>query len=403
MGVAVGAQTAVDTLRALQGDLTEEQKRNDWVSYLQDARQQEFFLNGSPAAALEVARALLKLNRPAAAWVEVHRILRMGQISAAFHVPMLRAYQRSINILEARNKKQISRAMTEFAVSDAELLPEDLDYDAKTKRFFVTSILQRNVTALDHAGHLKVFTETPEHWPTLAIRVDASRRWLWVTEVALTGFSGIKPSDVGRSTLLKYDLDRGTPLGRYEGPASSNWGDMALAPNGDPIISDGDGGGIYRLREGILQRIDHGDFISPQTPALCGRGGTAFIPDYVRGLASLNLSTGHVSWLSSRDRYTLDSIDGLYCRGRTLVAVQNGTSPERVMVFMLAPHGNAIISERVVERATPTLGVPTHGVFVGANFYFIANSGWDVLDEHGQLQSLKRFTPALIRRFDATH
>jgi hypothetical protein len=40
-------------------------------------------------------------------------------------------------------------------------------------------------------------------------------------------------------------------------------------------------------------------------------------------------------------------------------------------------------AERILERATTTLGVPTHGVVVGDAFYYIADSGWDRLGENG--------------------
>jgi len=58
-------------------------------------------------------------------------------------------------------------------------------------------------------------------------------------------------------------------LRRIEGPAHSALGDMTLLANDEVIVSDGAGGGVYRLRTDTtndvgLERIDRGDFISPQ-------------------------------------------------------------------------------------------------------------------------------------------
>jgi hypothetical protein len=39
----------------------------------------------------------------------------------------------------------------------------------------------------------------------------------------------------------------------------------------------------------------------------------------------------------------------------------------------------------MIESATSSLRDPTHGVVIGDYFYYIANSGWDVLDQHGEL------------------
>ena len=86
---------------------------------------------------------------------------------------------------------------------------------------------------------------------------------------------------------------------------------MALAANGDPIVSDGEHGGVYRVssKTESVVRLDAGDFVSPQT-----------------------------------------------------------------------------------------LGDPTHGVVVGDYFYYIANSGWDVLDEHGNLLEGKSLPVSSVMR-----
>jgi hypothetical protein len=42
----------------------------------------------------------------------------------------------------------------------------------------------------------------------------------------------------------------------------------------------------------------------------------------------------------------------------------------------------------------PALGDPTHGVFVGREFYFIANSGWDRVKDDGSLAEDATARPA---------
>jgi hypothetical protein len=41
-------------------------------------------------------------------------------------------------------------------------------------------------------------------------------------------------------------------------------------------------------------------------------------------------------------------------------------------------------------------------VFVGTAFYFIANSGWNALDEHGAMQSTRHLTSAVIMRVEVS-
>lgn len=188
--------------------------------------------------------------------------------------------------------------------------------------------------------------------------------------------------------MLCYDLQNGKLRRRIEGPHGSALGDMALTAKGDVIVSDGDGGGVYRvLTKGTtLERLDDGDFISPQTPAMHPDGQHIFVPDYARGIGVLEIATKQVRWLSMEGRFALNGIDGLYWDRGRLIAVQNGTSPERVAAFTLDPSFTRIMSDTIIERSTPTLGDPTHGVVIDDNFYYIANAGWDAVDDRGNMK-----------------
>ena len=76
---------------------------------------------------------------------------------------------------------------------------------------------------------------------------------------------------------------------------------------------------------------------------------------------------------------------GVFDHG-TLIAVQNGTSPGRVVAFDLDPSLTRVTSETIIERSTKTLGDPTHGVIIDDDFYYFANSGWDVIDDQGNMR-----------------
>jgi hypothetical protein len=189
-------------------------------------------------------------------------------------------------------------------------------------------------------------------------------------------------------------------LRRVEGPHGSALGDMTLMPNGDIIVSDGSGGGVYRLTATgtELDRLDNGDFISPQTAAVHADGKHIFVPDYLRGIGVLDPATKQVRWLSTEQRFALSGIDGLYFDRGKLIAVQNGTAPERVVIFTLDATLSKIESETVIERSTETLGDPTHGVVIGSDFFYIANSGWDITDDNGNLTAgAKPSSPRIMK------
>lgn len=274
----------------------------------------------------------------------------------------------------AGNETAISHAEPAFTLADPGLIAEDIDYDPHGKAFFLTSVLEKKIIRLSSKGQAEEFASSPNQWPMLGIKVDAKRNLVWATEVALDGFAAAPKADWGRSAALCFDLRTGRLRDRFEGPAHSALGDLVLTRAGDPIISDGSGGGVYRVRDHRLERIDDGDFISPQTPTMHPDGKHAFIPDYVHGIGTLDLTNKRVVWLrqAGTHRYAVSGIDGLYFAQGSLFATQNGTSPERAARFQLDPAMTTILSEQIIERSTALLADTTHGVIAGRYFYYIA-------------------------------
>jgi hypothetical protein len=281
---------------------------------------------------------------------------------------------------------------------DPGLLTEDIDFDLSTRTFLITSVLERKIVRAGLDGRVTEFAESPDGWPMLAVKADATRGRVWATEVALDGFTSAPKDAWGRSALLCYDLHTGKILRRIEGPAKSALGDMVLDAAGNPIVSDGQGGRLYRLSEGELRAVDSNEFISPQTAARGPGEDVILVPDYLRGIAVLHLGTGKISWINGAT-VALSGVDGLYLHNQSLVLTQNGTTPQRVILLELDTSLTRITSSKVIEQASREFGDPTHGVFVGNDFYYIANSGWNQLDDHGDVKAGSRLTPARIMRY----
>lgn len=398
----------IEQLGTIRENLRQTYAAKDAAAYLRNAIIYCNFLNGSPNSILQLTLAQLFAGENDEALQSFGQYVRMGQSSQetlrSKQFDSLRVQPRylALHVAMAANDASKSEATKAFGLADAGLLPEDIDYDAATRLFYITSVLKKEILAVDMTGHAHVFAAGPDKWPMMAVKVDAERHLLWATEVALDGFSWSSRENWGKSAILLYDLKSGKLLWRVDGPAQAALGDMTLTKQGDAIISDGDRGGVYRvLRESqTIERLDEGDFISPQTPAILPGGERMLIPDYLRGIGILNLKTKHVEWITMNDRYALSGIDGLYLAGRTLLATQNGTSPKRVIRFELDRSLSRIESESIVERGTPTLGDPTHGVVVDGHFYYIANSGWDTLDEHGAQKAGAKMSEAIVMRSD---
>jgi len=384
--------SASEQLQQIRGNLKRTHVANDASGYLAVAKKNADFLNGSPSSLLQLMSAQAFAGDTTAALATFSQFVQMGQSDdETLKLPQsekLRANHgfATLHLRMIANTTAVSRSTEAFSLTDPGSLPEDIDYDPATKLFYLTSVLEKKIISVDAEGHAHLFAEAPDSWPMMALKVDPRRHLLWATEVALDGFDICPKQDWGRSAILVYDLPTRKLLHRIDGPAKSALADMVLTTDGDAIVSDGNGGAVYRVHSESLslERLDSGDFISPQTPAISPDGKSLYVPDYLRGIGILNLETKHVLWIPMDGRHALNGIDGLYLDDRTLVATQNGTSPERVIEFALDPSLTHITSESLIERATPTLGDPTHGVIVGDSFYYIANSGWDSLDDHGR-------------------
>jgi hypothetical protein len=406
--LAQAPDSAVSQFHLLRQQLHDSHAQNDWQANLRYAQAQRELLNGAPGSQLEVARAELQLGETEAGLRDLAVFAAMGQsVDPAQIFPNITSLpdQQSLQQLKQTlegNRREISRASTAFVLTDPALLAEDIDYDSQGQQFFISSVRLGKIVTADLHGALRDFAKAPDGWPVLALKIDVRRGRLWATEVALQDFAFAPKDDWGRSALVCYALKDGKLLRRIEGPKGSALGDILLTSRGEVIASDGAGGALYRLpTNGLaLERLDAGDFLSPQTAAVHPDGRHLFVPDYVRGVGVVDPASKHVDWLSMKGRFALNGIDGLYARGDTLVAVQNGTTPERVVVFRLNHSLSEIESETIIERGSQTLGDPTHGVIVGTTFYYLANSGWDVIDEQGQLKPGARLSPARVMKVD---
>ena len=404
---SLGAATAVLTLLAVgqsiprateeYGEIVvamkNERHADGWLAYRADAERLQRMLNGSPRSWLEIARADFHLGNSERSLASVANYVAMQQSLAGVldsdefkplrQLPAFAALEKK----SLRNESAILLGKLAFSLSERDFVAEDIDYDHKTKRFFLSSIGKKKAISVDAIGTARDFVLAPHGWPMMALKIDSRRRLLWVTEVAPKGFAIVPRADWGKSVVLCYSLDDSPTklLQQLDGPPGTELGDMVLLPNGDPLLSDSQGGGVYQLHRTTnqLERIDDGSFLSPQTPALRPDGKHVFIPDYLRGVGVLDLATKHVQWFSMQKRFALSGIDGIYFRGGSLIATQNGTTPERVVRFQLDSSLARIVSSCDIERGTRNLGDPTHGVVIGNEFYYIANSGWDTLADDG--------------------
>jgi hypothetical protein len=188
-------------------------------------------------------------------------------------------------------------------------------------------------------------------------------------------------------------------------------GDMCVTDDGSVYVTDSIGGGVYRvhgdLQTAKLEKIADGLF-SPQTPVLARDGKRLFVADYTMGVAVIDLpfpstaasTLAKVTYMAHPENVAVVALDGLYLSGDSLIGIQNGTDPVRILRLRLNSAQTEITNAEVIEQATQRMGDPTHAVAVNGWFYVSANVGWSkVNDTTGQLKPGEKFTAPVLLRF----
>jgi sugar lactone lactonase YvrE len=217
----------------------------------------------------------------------------------------------------------------------------------------------------------------------MGMTVDTARNLLWAATSAVAEGGHTDSADIGHAAVVALDLATGTRRGWYPAPEDghAHWlGDLTLAPNGEVITSDSRTPAVYRLRslDGTLEPVPlHGRLVSPQGLATSPNGRVLYLSDYSLGVVRIDLGTGAMTVLPYPDDATLLGVDGLYRHGRTLIGIQNGVAPHRVVAMTLNEDGTRIRRVTVLEANHPLFVEPTLGTLSGDTLFYVANSEWE--------------------------
>lgn len=274
-------------------------------------------------------------------------------------------------------------------------MPEALAYDPESGRTFVGTVRDGLILARE-AGEAE-FTPfaSPEDTPGLLavfdLLVDAERGHLWVATGGTGQFRDARNSSVGRTALIKLDLESGEKLGEYrvlpDGRAHL-LGALALAADGTVYASDSSAPLIYRLRP-----RDERPQPFAGNPVFTGLRGIAlsqderrlYVSDYDLGVFFFELGDQPKGFaLGIPETLNLGGIDGLYQWDGHLVAIQNGVTPQRVLRLELDESGTRVANIATMAKALPEFDDPTFGTVAGDDLLFLAASHWQRVGPDGR-------------------
>jgi tetratricopeptide (TPR) repeat protein len=301
------------------------------------------------------------------------------------------------------NKAPVIHSRRAFSIQEKGLITEGLAYDPVDQTFFISSVHKRKILSFNRNGREKTFaSEEDGLWSVLGMKVDAKRRLLWATTTAFPQMINYKKEEDGRAAVIKFDLRTGRLIKRY--PVSNNrgphaLGDLVIKSNGDVFATDSLTPAVYVIRaakDELELFLEHDGFVSPQGLTFSDDERHLFMADYSTGLFDIDPMTKKVSHLSPLAGATLLGIDGLYFYRGSLIGVQNGVTPQRVVRIRLSRDLKRAEGLEVIEANNPLFDEPTLGVLVKDTFYFIANSQWRLVDEKGQLARPEELKEPLV-------
>ncbi len=306
----------------------------------------------------------------------------------------------------ARNRAPIVKSSVAFTLPERDLLTEGIAYDPRDAVFYVGSVHRRKIVRMTADGRFSdlVTFGGDSPWAPLGMKVDASRRVLWVAAAALPQSEAYAPADSNRSALVRIDLETGKVTGEFEIPRDGRphtLGDVALTKAGDVYGTDSRSPAIYRISAG---RDSLELFL--ETPLLLSAQGLVFAPDerrlyvadYSRGVVLVDLAARSATLLPTADTVLALGIDGLYYHAGSLIGIQNGVDPHRVVRLELSRDGARVLRSVAVERAHPRYIEPTLGVLVDRDLYYVANSQWEQFGEDGRVAHPDSLRPPVVLR-----
>ena len=358
-----------------------------------------YTLNGRPDEALRCLRALAAMGL-------AYRVEQNDAFASLRERPEFKEIAQEM----AKNRQPQVRSRPEFTVHDKGIIPESVAYDAKTHRYYLSSVYRREILRVNADGTVTEFAgERAGLWSVLGMKIDARRRLLWACTAAQPQMRGFRTEENGLSGIFKFDLDSGKLLKRYmlaNHPDRHLLGDLALGRHGEVFTTDSIAPVLYRIRPDVdeLETFMSGaPFVNLQGLDFTPDGKRLIVADYSRGLFVIDLASKGLTQLPPPANVTLLGIDGLYWYRGGLVAVQNGVNPPRAVRIVLSHDLGSIAEFHVLEANNPLFDEPTLGFVRGDDFYFIADSQWGAVDDKGQLAASDKLLQPVILKLPLSH
>jgi sugar lactone lactonase YvrE len=402
--VTVRAQTTptgpVAAFRILRSEAVTAASAGDLT--LAEARlaEADVLIPNHPGLILLRARVAAADDRPGAAVGQLARYAEAGLTLDLDHDAALSAlagtpgYAAVTETIAANRAPVGADRLTPLASVPGTVLVESLVRDETRARWLVSQVAGRTIIAVDDRGTVTPFLVPDARVSgVLGLVRDPSNDTVWATTTALPPATAGRSEPAPGSALLRIDMASGRITAAYPAPDDGRdrtLGDLTMGTDGTLFVADATAGEVLRLRPGAAALdplVAAGTLGSPQGMVVTPDGAALIVADYSSGLWRIDLSTGGVTLLSAPADASLVGIDGLTTDGRSLYAIQNGTTPQRVLKLVPDTGWTRLAAVSTLAANLPVLDEPTTGLVHQGRLVFVSRSQWRDFADDGSLRS----------------
>ena len=309
-------------------------------------------------------------------------------------------------LIQTKNKlnQTLIHSDTAYVIQDRQLHLESVAFDPVEKTIYGGSIHKRKIIRINSKGVVADFTQPEQHGTgsIFGLKVDAKKRFLWACSAAIPEMQHYDSTMA--PALFQFDIKTGRLVGSFR-PVDTlrhqMFGDLVLDSKGTPYVSDSRNNIIYRYdfeRRELRPYFFSKEFWSIQGLCFSEDDNMLYIADYVKGIFMLDVKTMKLSKVNAPYDLSLKGTDGILFYKNSLITIQNGVQPNRVVRHFLSQAGNSFMRYEYIDNAHPAFGEPTIGSLPQNTLFYVANSQWNVY-ENGKIKDPTELHPIVILKY----
>ena len=288
-----------------------------------------------------------------------------------------------------------------FHLDEKDLLPVSIAYDAKDRSFYVGSARKGKVVRVDEKGQESDFIRPRQDGlgQAMGMKAHAARRMLWVCSFEGVNLEGYQPEDAHASGVFVFHLDTGALIRKWALDArgeTHRFHDLALTRANDAYITHRSGeAAIYRILQNE-QKLE----LFMKTAGLTDINGITLSPDETtlfvagnEGVQAVDIATRKARRIETPEGTEMGGIDGLYHHQDGLLGIRGHS----IEWYRLDDACARVTMTHVLERDHPLMKVPTAGVIVGSDFYYVANAQLGAVKPDGRLAGDELTEPVVLK------